>query len=69
LYKRALALFGRRLPERVVRSVLPASENLHTSGHLGGAALAGSPADFGKLITDETEKWANVIRFAGIKAG
>jgi len=36
---------------------------------LGGAALAGSPADFGKLITDETEKWANVIRFAGIKAG
>jgi len=52
-----------------VRSVLPASENLHTSGHLGGAALAGSPADFGKLITDETEKWANVIRFAGIKAG
>ena len=29
---RALALFGRRLPERVVRSSLPASENLHNSG-------------------------------------
>ena len=34
---------------------------------LGGTALAGSPADFGKLIADETEKWAKVIKFAGIK--
>jgi tripartite-type tricarboxylate transporter receptor subunit TctC len=34
---------------------------------LGGAALAGSPADFGKLIAEETEKWAKVIKFAGIK--
>jgi len=30
-------------------------------------ALAGSPADFGKLIAEETEKWAKVIRAAGIK--
>ncbi len=36
--------------------------------NLGVTALAGSPADFGKLIADETEKWAKVIRFAGIKA-
>ena len=28
---------------------------------------AGSPADFGSLIGDETEKWAKVIKFAGIK--
>jgi len=35
---------------------------------LGGAVLPGSPGDFGKLITDETEKWAKVIKFAGIKA-
>jgi tripartite-type tricarboxylate transporter receptor subunit TctC len=35
---------------------------------LGGVALPGSPADFGKLIADETEKWAEVIKFAGIKA-
>jgi tripartite-type tricarboxylate transporter receptor subunit TctC len=34
---------------------------------LGGTVLAGSPADFGKLIAEETEKWANVIKFAGIK--
>jgi len=35
---------------------------------LGGTVLAGSPADFGKLIAEETEKWAKVIKFAGIKA-
>jgi tripartite-type tricarboxylate transporter receptor subunit TctC len=34
----------------------------------GGNALAGSPADFGKLIADETEKWGKVIRAANIKA-
>jgi tripartite-type tricarboxylate transporter receptor subunit TctC len=35
---------------------------------VGGTVLAGSSADFGKLIADETEKWAKVIKFAGIKA-
>ena len=30
-------------------------------------ALAGSPAEFGKLIADEAEKWGKVIKFAGIK--
>jgi tripartite-type tricarboxylate transporter receptor subunit TctC len=34
---------------------------------LGGTALAGTPADFAKLIADETEKWAKVIRAANIK--
>ena len=34
---------------------------------LGGTVLPGSPADFGKLIAEETEKWAKVIKFAGIK--
>ena len=34
---------------------------------LGGTVLAGSPADFGKLIAEETEKWAKVIKSAGIK--
>jgi tripartite-type tricarboxylate transporter receptor subunit TctC len=34
----------------------------------GASALAGSPADFGKLIADETEKWGKVIRAANIKA-
>src|SRR5262245_2674970 len=35
---------------------------------LGGVSLPGSPADFGKLIVDESEKWAKVIKSAGIKA-
>jgi tripartite-type tricarboxylate transporter receptor subunit TctC len=35
---------------------------------LGGGALPGSPAEFGKLIADETEKWGKVIRAANIKA-
>ena len=35
---------------------------------LGGTVLAASPTDFGKLITDETEKWGNVIRTLNIKA-
>jgi len=34
---------------------------------LGNTVLSGSPADFGKLITDETGKWAKVIRAANIK--
>jgi len=34
---------------------------------LGGLPLSGSPADFGKLIVDETEKWGKVIRGANIK--
>ena len=34
---------------------------------LGGVTIAGSPGDFGKLIADETEKWAKVIRAANIK--
>ena len=34
---------------------------------IGGMALPGSPADFGKLIAAETEKWGKVIKFAGIK--
>ena len=34
---------------------------------LGSTALAGSPADFGKLIAEETEKWAKVVKFSGAK--
>jgi tripartite-type tricarboxylate transporter receptor subunit TctC len=34
---------------------------------LGGAALAGSPAEFRKRIADETEKWAKVVRLSGAK--
>ena len=35
---------------------------------LGASVIAGSPADFGKLIADETDKWGKVVKFAGVKA-
>ena len=34
---------------------------------MGGTVLAGSPADFDKLIADETEKWGQVVKFSGAK--
>jgi len=35
---------------------------------LGNTTLSLSPSDFGKLIAEETEKWAKVAKFVGIKA-
>jgi tripartite-type tricarboxylate transporter receptor subunit TctC len=34
---------------------------------LGGAAMPTTPTEFGKLLAEETEKWAKVIKFAGVK--
>jgi tripartite-type tricarboxylate transporter receptor subunit TctC len=34
---------------------------------VGGDVLTLSPADFGRLIAEETEKWAKVVKFANIK--
>ena len=34
---------------------------------LGGTVLTGSPADFGRLVSDDTEKWAKVVKFSGAK--
>jgi tripartite-type tricarboxylate transporter receptor subunit TctC len=34
---------------------------------LGGIAVGGSPAEFTKLIADETEKWGKVVRTANVK--
>jgi len=36
---------------------------------LSSTAMPGSPADFGKFIAEETERWGKVIRTAGIRAG
>jgi tripartite-type tricarboxylate transporter receptor subunit TctC len=36
-------------------------------GDLGGTMLAGTPAEFGKLIAEETEKWAKVVKFSGAR--
>jgi tripartite-type tricarboxylate transporter receptor subunit TctC len=34
---------------------------------IGGEPLAGSPAEFAKLIAEETEKWGKVVKFTGLK--
>jgi hypothetical protein len=34
---------------------------------LGGVPMPMTPAQFGKLIADETEKWAKVVKFSGAK--
>ena len=34
---------------------------------MGGVSIAGSPADFGKVVAVETEKWAKVVKFAGAR--
>jgi uncharacterized protein (TIGR02217 family) len=35
---------------------------------LGGTVMPGSPADFGRIVAEETEKWAKVVKFAGVRA-
>jgi hypothetical protein len=52
------------------RSPRPRASTSTTSAKLvdlGGTVLPGSPADFGKQITDEIDKWSKVVKFAGIK--
>ena len=34
---------------------------------LGASLIAGSPAEFGQLVADETEKWAKVVKFSGAR--
>jgi tripartite-type tricarboxylate transporter receptor subunit TctC len=52
---------------REINSVVADPKMKARLADLGGTPLAGSPADFGKLISDETEKWAKVVKFADIK--
>ena len=51
---------------REINAVLADPKTKERFADLGGAAIGGSPADFGKLVTDETEKWGKVIRAAHI---
>src|SRR5262245_22126030 len=50
-----------------VNAALADPKNKARLADLGGDVLALSPADFGRLIADETEKWGKVIRAANIK--
>jgi tripartite-type tricarboxylate transporter receptor subunit TctC len=50
-----------------INAVLSDPEPKRRLAEGGGTVLVGSPADFGKFVGDETEKWAKVIKFANIK--
>jgi tripartite-type tricarboxylate transporter receptor subunit TctC len=52
---------------REVEAILADPKVKSQLGDLGASLLPGTPADFGKLIADETAKWGKVIKFAGIK--
>ena len=52
---------------REVNAGLADPKTMARLAHEGGMAMPGTPADFAKLIADETEKWAKVVRAANIK--
>jgi tripartite-type tricarboxylate transporter receptor subunit TctC len=51
-----------------VNAVLADAKLKARLAELGGEAMPMTPAQFGKLIADETEKWAKVVKFSGAKA-
>jgi tripartite-type tricarboxylate transporter receptor subunit TctC len=51
-----------------INAVLAEPKFMARLAELGAGARPGSPADFGRLIAEETEKWGKVVKFAGIKA-
>jgi tripartite-type tricarboxylate transporter receptor subunit TctC len=53
---------------KVINEVLADPEMKARIADMCDTVLSGSPADFGKLIADETEKWGKVVKFVGIKA-
>jgi tripartite-type tricarboxylate transporter receptor subunit TctC len=53
---------------REINAILADPKVKSRLAELGGTALVGSPAEFGKFMAAETEKWGKVIRTAGIKA-
>jgi tripartite-type tricarboxylate transporter receptor subunit TctC len=54
--------------DKEVNAVLADTKNKARPADLGGEVLALSPADFRKLIADDTEKWGKLIKLMGIKA-
>ena len=59
----ATALQGHEPPRPMTHDLLK-----NIIAELGGTVVGGSPAEFGAIISEATEKWAKVIKFAGIKA-
>jgi tripartite-type tricarboxylate transporter receptor subunit TctC len=53
---------------REVNAILAEPRAKARFGELAASLIIGSPADFHKLLVDETEKWDKVVKFAGVKA-
>ena len=51
-----------------VNAILADPKSKARFAELGASLLPGSPADFGKLVAEETEKWGKVVEFSGAKA-
>jgi len=51
-----------------INAVLADSKSKARLADFGASLLAGSPADFGRFLADEVEKWAKVVRAGNIKA-
>jgi tripartite-type tricarboxylate transporter receptor subunit TctC len=52
---------------REMNAVLKDPEVLTRLANAGSEPFSGSPADFGKFLAAETEKWSKVVRYAGLK--
>ena len=50
-----------------INAILADAKTKARLAELGATVLAGSPADFGKLVAEETEKWGKVVKFSGAK--
>jgi tripartite-type tricarboxylate transporter receptor subunit TctC len=53
---------------REMNAVLADAEVLDRLAKVGSDPFSGSPADFARFLTAETEKWGKVVKFAGLKA-
>jgi tripartite-type tricarboxylate transporter receptor subunit TctC len=74
------ALFGIGAPRNTPREIVDKLNREINAGlndlkmkrrfiDLAGPALPGSPAEFGRLVADETERWGRVIKALGIRLG
>jgi tripartite-type tricarboxylate transporter receptor subunit TctC len=53
---------------REINAVLADTKMMTKFDDLGCVLIASSPAEFGKMIAEETEKWGKVVKFAGLRS-